>query len=244
MNSSTIKIADIWKSFPVERDRPGFKEFIVSFPKFLKQNNDVFWALKGINFSVDKGECVGVIGRNGAGKSTLLSLLLGSLLPTKGKVTVHGKKTPLLELGSGFHGDLTGIENTLINGVLLGLTKEEVLERMEDIINFSELGDFIRMPVRTYSSGMYMRLAFSVAIHSDPEILLIDEILSVGDESFQKKSGEALMGLIKGGVTTVYVSHNLEAVKKICARAVWLEHGEIKEDGNPNKVIKNYLTCL
>lgn len=244
MSEYSIKIENIGKSFPVRKDRPGFKEFIVNLPKFIKSNNQTFWALKGINLTVNKGECVGIIGRNGAGKTTLLSLLLGTIQPTKGKIIVRGKKTPLLELGAGFHGDLTGIENILINGVLLGLTKEEVLERMDDIINFSELGDFIKMPARTYSSGMYMRLAFSVAIHTDPEILLIDEILAVGDESFQKKSGEALMRLIKGGVTTVYVSHNLDAVKKICDRVIWLEHGEIREEGEPDNVINSYIKSL
>lgn len=241
MNGNVINIENIWKSFPVKKDRPGFKEFIIHLPKFLNRNNPVFWALKGISLTVNKGECIGIIGRNGAGKSTLLSLLLGTSLPTKGSLNIYGKKTPLLELGAGFHPDLTGIENIIINGVLLGLTKEEVLGRLEEIINFSELGDFIKMPARTYSSGMYMRLAFSVAIHTNPEILLIDEILAVGDESFQKKSGEALIKLIKGGVTTVYVSHNLEVVKKMCERAIWLEHGEIREEGEPHVIAEKYI---
>lgn len=236
-----IKVENIWKSFPIHRDRPGFKEFILKVPKFLRKNKDCFWALKGVNLTVKKGECLGVIGRNGAGKSTLLSLLLGVGHPTKGRIEVSGKKTPLLELGAGFHFDLTGIENILMNGVLLGHTEEEVRYRMDDIIEFSELGDFIKMPLRTYSSGMTMRLAFSVAIHTDPEILLIDEILSVGDESFQKKSGNALINLIKGGCTTVYVSHSMEAVKKLCDRAIWLEHGEIRAYGEPEKVVGEYL---
>ena len=223
---------------------PGFKEFIVNAPRFFRNNKNCFWALKGINLTVKKGECLGVIGRNGAGKSTLLSLLLGVAQPTEGRVEVSGKKTPLLELGAGFHPDLTGLENIMMNGVLLGHTKEEVLEQMDDIIAFSELGDFIDMPIRTYSSGMVMRLAFSVAIHTDPEILLIDEILAVGDESFQKKSGNALIGLIKGGVTTVYVSHNMDAIKRICNRAIWLEHGQIKAEGEPGKVIEMYMNAL
>jgi ABC-type polysaccharide/polyol phosphate transport system ATPase subunit len=244
MNSSVIKAENIWKSFPLKKDKPGFKEFIVHMPRFLNKNNNVFWALKGINLNIYKGESIAIIGRNGSGKSTLLSLLLGTILPTKGTVDVSLRKTPLLELGAGFHGDLTGVENILINGVILGLTKEEVLERMEDIINFSELGDFIKMPTRTYSSGMYMRLAFSVAIYTNPEILLIDEILSVGDASFQKKSSEALMKLVRSGVTTVYVSHNLESVNNFCNRAVWLEHGEIRDIGEPGSLISEYVRTM
>ncbi len=236
-----IKAENLWKSFPLKRDRPGFKEFIVHAPRFFRNNKDCFWALKGVNLTVKQGECLGVIGRNGAGKSTLLSLLLGVGQPTKGSVEVSGRKTPLLELGAGFHFDLTGIENILMNGVLLGHTEEEVRYRMDDIIEFSELGDFIKMPTRTYSSGMTMRLAFSVAIHTDPEILLIDEILAVGDESFQKKSGNALINIIKGGCTTVYVSHSMEAVKKLCDRVIWLDHGEIREEGEPDRVIESYL---
>ena len=240
-NNNSIIMENVWKNFPIQRDRPGFKEFLIKVPSIIKSGKNVFSAIKGIDLSVKKGDCVGIIGRNGAGKSTLLSLMLGTIKPTKGKVHVFGKRTPLLELGSGFHTDLTGIENILMNGVLLGLIKEQVLERMDDIIAFSELGGFIGQPLRTYSSGMYMRLAFSVAINTKPEILLIDEVLGVGDEAFQKKSREALMDLIKGGVTTVYVSHNLDSVIQICDKAIWLEQGEVKENDEPGKVVENYL---
>ncbi len=236
-----ITAENLWKSFPMRRDRPGFKEFIVNSPKFLKNSNNRFWALKGVSFLVKKGESLGVIGRNGAGKSTLLSLLLGVAQPTKGSVEVNGKRTPLLELGAGFHPDLTGIENIIINGVLLGHTEAEICDRMDAIIAFSELGEFIKMPIRTYSSGMQMRLAFSIAIYTSPEILLIDEVLAVGDESFQRKSGKALLDLIKSGVTTVYVSHSMEAVKKICDRVIWLEQGEIRAEGEPGQVVEEYL---
>jgi ABC-type polysaccharide/polyol phosphate transport system ATPase subunit len=239
-----IKAENLWKSFPMRRDRPGLKEFIVRAPKFLKENNSRFWALKGVSLSVGKGESLAVIGRNGAGKSTLLSLLLGVAQPTKGSIEVSGKRTPLLELGAGFHPDLTGIENIIINGVLLGHTEAEIRARMETIIAFSELGEFIKMPIRTYSSGMQMRLAFAIAIHTSPEVLLIDEILAVGDESFQKKSGKALLDLIKGGVTTVYVSHSMEAVKKTCDRAIWLEQGEIRAEGEAGQVVEEYLSSL
>ncbi len=240
MNNSAIELKKVWKGFPLRTDTPGFKEFLIHIFKYSKKVDKTFWALKDVDISIQKGECVGIIGRNGAGKSTLLSLMLETTLPTKGKLAVNGKKTPLLELGAGFHPDLTGEENILINGVLMGLTKREVEERMQDIIVFSELGDFIKMPTRTYSSGMSMRLAFSVAVHTDPEILLIDEILAVGDASFQKKSADALIKLIKGGVTTVYVSHTLSSVQQICNRVIWLENGEIKAVGEPGKIIEEY----
>jgi len=239
--NSMIKVINLWKSFPTKRDRPGFKEFIVNVPNFIRKKKDCFWALKNINLKVEEGECLGVIGKNGAGKSTLLSLLLGVAHPTNGKIETNAKITPLLELGAGFHSDLTGIENIIMNGVLLGLTEAEVRNKMNDIIDFSELENFINKPLRTYSSGMTMRLAFSIAIYSNPEIFLIDEILAVGDESFQKKSGNELINLIKGGCTTVFVSHSMEAVKRMCDRVIWLEQGEIREEGEPGRIIDSYL---
>jgi ABC-type polysaccharide/polyol phosphate transport system ATPase subunit len=240
-----VEISDVWKRFPMKRDRPGFKEFVVNLPKSIKsKENSNFWALKGVTFGVKQGECLGIIGRNGAGKSTLLSLILGTIYPTKGEIKVFQKITPLLELGAGFHPDLTGGENILVNGVLLGLTKDEILAKMGEIIAFSEIGEFIDMPVRTYSSGMYLRLAFSVAIHTAPELFLIDEILSVGDEAFQKKSKEALLNLIHRGVTTIFVSHQMSAVREICNRAIWLDGGLIKAEGEPENVVKEYLECL
>jgi lipopolysaccharide transport system ATP-binding protein len=240
--NTIVDIDGVWKKFPMNRERPGFKEFLVNFPKFVKRNPDsYFWALKGINFQVQPRECLGIIGKNGSGKSTLLSLILGTVYPTKGAIRVSQKITPLLELGAGFHPDLTGRENILINGVLLGLTKDEVLDRTEEIIAFSEIKQFIDMPVRTYSSGMYVRLAFSVAIHADPKLLLIDEILSVGDEAFSNKSEEALLGLIQGGATTIFVSHQMAAIKKICNRVIWLDEGEIRLVGEPEKMVEEYL---
>jgi ABC-type polysaccharide/polyol phosphate transport system ATPase subunit len=240
--SYIVEVEDLWKRFPMRKDRPGFKEFFVNLPKFInRDSNSYFWALKGISIKVETGECVGIIGKNGAGKSTLLSLILGNVCPTRGRVSVSEKITPLLELGAGFHPDMTGRENILINGVLLGLTKKEVMERMEDIIAFSDISDFINLPVRTYSTGMYLRLAFSVAIHMDPKLLLIDEILSVGDEAFQKKSRDALLNLINGGVTTIFVSHQMSAIKEICHRAIWLDGGEIRAEGEPERVVEEYL---
>ncbi len=243
--NGVVEIKDVWKKFPMRKDKPGFKEFLVNLPKFISGNsNSDFWALKGISFTTEQGESIGIIGKNGAGKSTLLSLILGTIYPTKGEIKVSQKITPLLDIGAGFHPDLTGRENIIINGVLLGLTKDEIMEKVEDIVAFSEIKEFIDMPVRTYSGGMYLRLGFSVAIHTDPKLLLIDEILSVGDEAFQKKSREALLRLIKGGVTTIYVSHNLSAVKEICNRAIWLDGGEIRGEGEPEKVVEEYLKCL
>ncbi len=237
-----VEVNDVWKQFSMQRDRPGIKEFLINLPKFSKRpQNSSFWALKGVSFKVKGGECIGIIGGNGAGKSTLLSLILGNLYLTKGKIKVSQKITPLLELGAGFHPDLTGRENVIINGVLLGFTKNEVMSKMKDIIAFSEIGEFIDMPTRTYSSGMYVRLAFSIAIHTEPMLLLIDEILSVGDESFQKKSKDAIVGLIKGGVATIFVSHNLDAVKEISDRTIWLDKGKIKAEGNPEEVVAEYI---
>ena len=239
---SVVEISDVWKKFPMRRDRPGFKEFLVNLPKFINGNsNSNFWAIKGVTFAVKQGECLGIIGKNGAGKSTLLSLILGTIYPTKGNINVSQEITPLLDIGAGFHPDLTGRENILINGVLLGLTKDEVLKRIEEIITFSEIKEFVDMPVRTYSTGMYLKLAFSVAINTNPKLLLIDEILSVGDEAFRKKSKDALLQLIKGGVTTIFVSHNLTALKEICNRAIWLDGGKIREEGIPEKVVEEYL---
>lgn len=243
--NSVVEIKDVWKKYPMKKDRPGFKEFVVNLPRFARRNaNSNFWALKGVSFELNQGDCLGIIGENGSGKSTLLSLTLGTIYPSKGTIKVLQKMTPLLELGSGFHPDLTGRENIILNGVLLGLTQDEVLERMEDIITFSDIGNFINMPVRTYSTGMHLRIAFSVAIHTDPQVLLIDEILSVGDEAFQKKSKDALLKLIKGGVTAIFVSHNLTAVKEICSRVIWLHEGRINAEGSPEKVVEEYQSHI
>lgn len=238
-----IDIDHVWKKYPLQKDRPGFKEFFVNIHKFIRRReeaNSHFYALKDVTLKIRKGECVGIIGKNGAGKTTLLSLMLGTIFPSKGRLEIMDRVTPLLELGGGFHPDLTGRENVLLNGVLLGLTKEDVLKKMSSIFDFSEISEFVDLPVRTYSSGMYLRLAFSVAIHTDPKIFIIDEVLSVGDEGFQRKSKEAMLKLIGSGVTTVLVSHNLEAIEEICNRVVWLDHGELIAEGRPETVIGEY----
>jgi ABC-type polysaccharide/polyol phosphate transport system ATPase subunit len=244
MNEFAIDLDHIWKKYPLQKDRPGFKEFFVNIHKSISKKKDKenrhFDALKDLTLKIKRGECVGVVGKNGAGKSTLLSIILGTIFPSEGKVKVMDRVTPLLELGAGFHPDLTGRENVVLNGILLGLTKLEVLKKIPSIIDFSGIGEFIDIPVRTYSSGMYLRLAFSVAMHTDPKILIIDEVLSVGDEDFQKKSKEAIIKLIKGGITTVFVSHNLQDIEEICDRAIWLDHGKILAEGEPKIVIDKY----
>lgn len=241
-SSAVIEASRVSKKFPAYKNPPGFKDWVLKLPRTFRAGpRPYFTALDSVSFSVRKGECLGIIGKNGAGKSTLLSLLLGTSFPTEGTVAVNGKRTPLLELGAGFHPDLTGRENVYIAAVLLGLTRAEADERIERIVSFSEIEAFIDAPVRTYSNGMYLRLAFSVALHTDPEILLIDEVLAVGDESFQRKSESSILSLIKGGVTTVFVSHNLEAVKKISHRVLWLHHGKIFREGSPAHVVDEYL---
>lgn len=243
MNEFVIDLDHVWKEYPLQKDRPGFKEFMVNIHKFIRwkdEENSHFYALRDLTLQVERGECVGIIGKNGAGKSTLLSLMLGTIFPSKGKVKIMDHVTPLLELGGGFHPDLTGRENVILNGVLLGLTKEDVLKKISSIIDFSEMTEFVDFPVRTYSTGMYLRLAFSVAIHTNPKIFIIDEVLSVGDEGFQRKSKEAMLKLIKGGTTTVLVSHNLQAIEEICNRAIWLDHGELIAEGNPEAVAGEY----
>ncbi len=239
--AAAIEVLNVTKKFPSQKGASGFKEWLVRLPKNALKPNPYFTALDSVSYSVQKGECVGIIGKNGAGKSTMLSLLLGTSHPTQGEIKVEGKRTPLLELGAGFHPDLTGLENIYLNAVLLGLTRKQVTARLDQMIAFSEIEEFINQPVRTYSSGMYIRLAFSIAIHTDPEILLIDEIMAVGDESFQKKSGKALTDLIQSGVTTVFVSHNLSAVRQICNRSIWLDHGKIRMEGSPETVTQAYL---
>ncbi|MBP8002584.1 MAG: ABC transporter ATP-binding protein [Chloroflexi bacterium] len=202
----------------------------------------VLWALKDVSFSVKPGESLGIIGRNGSGKSTLLKLASRILKPTAGKVDVRGRVSALLELGAGFHPDLTGKENIYLNGSLLGLTRQEVEKSYQAIVDFSELHDYIHMPVKHYSSGMYMRLGFSVAIHVQPEILIIDEILAVGDQAFQNKCIERVYELIRSGMTVVMVSHSLESIRGICSRAIWIENGEMRASGTADDVIGQYMT--
>ena len=230
----------MYKTFNVYLDRANtIKEKLLFFKsRNRKEKREV---LKCINLKIKKGEVVALIGTNGSGKSTLLKLMTKIIYPNKGKIYTEGKLTSLLELGAGFHPDFSGRENIYFNASIFGLTKKEIDERLEDIIEFSELRPFIDNPVRTYSSGMYMRLAFSVAINVDADILLIDEILSVGDEHFQNKCFDKMRELKAKGKTMVFVTHSMQSVRNLCDRAVWLCNGEIKMDGETNTVVDEYI---
>ena len=233
-----IKVEDVSKSFKLYYDKPStLKERLV----FWNKKSEDRTVLKNINLDITKGETVALIGVNGSGKSTLLKLMTKIIYPTKGKIITKGKLTSLLELGAGFHPDFTGRENIYFNASIFGLTKKEIDKRLDDIIEFSELGNFIDSPVRTYSSGMYMRLAFSVAINVDAEILLIDEILAVGDQHFQDKCYKKLQELKESDKTIVIVTHDLNAVKNLCTRAIWINQGEVRMDAKPKEVIEEYL---
>jgi ABC-type polysaccharide/polyol phosphate transport system ATPase subunit len=209
--------------------------------RFRRRKREVFQALKHVSFRLDRGESMAVVGRNGAGKSTLLSLVAGLAEPNEGCVTVNGRVAALMELGSGFHPDLTGVENLRLNASLLGLTRERTREVHDSIEEFADIGDFINQPLRTYSSGMIMRLAFSVAIHVDPDILIIDEVLAVGDQNFQAKCFDKISDLKHAGKTLLFVSHAANNVRKLCERALWLEHGEVMMDGSAGEVIDAYV---
>jgi len=235
----SIIVENIRKDFKVFYDKPStLKERLVFWNKTKK---DVRTVLRDVDLKIKKGETVALIGTNGSGKSTLLKLMTKIIYPNKGKIITNGKLTSLLELGAGFHPDFTGRENIYFNAAIFGLTRKEIELRIDDIISFSELEEYIDNPVRTYSSGMYMRLAFSIAINVDAEILLIDEILAVGDQHFQEKCYAKMEELKQSDKTIVIVTHDMSSVKKLCTRAVWLYDGEIKADGNPEKVVNEYL---
>ena len=239
MEGSVICVKDVYKSFNVYLDKANtVKEKLLFLSRNRKEKREV---LKGINLDIKKGEAVALIGTNGSGKSTLLKLMTKILYPNRGTIEVNGKLTSLLELGAGFHPDFSGRENIYFNASIFGLTKKEIDEKLEDIIRFSELENFIDNPVRTYSSGMFMRLAFAVAINVNADILLVDEILSVGDEHFQNKCIEKMLDLRSKGKTMVFVTHSMQSVKKLCNRAVWLKDGKIQMDGDVEDVVKNYV---
>lgn len=203
--------------------------------------HEEFWALRDLSFTVEGGETVGIIGPNGAGKSTVLKLISRIIEPTSGEIEVNGRLGALLELGAGFHPDLSGRENIYLNGSILGLNRSEIDRRLDDIIAFAELERFIDMPVRHYSSGMYVRLGFSVAVHTDPEILLIDEVLAVGDAAFQRKCLEKIDELRRQEVTILFISHSADTVRSLCSRAIWLHEGHLVTDGSAESVVAHYL---
>jgi lipopolysaccharide transport system ATP-binding protein len=242
MSEKAIVFDRVSKSYPRYHQIMGIKNFLFHLPTAIRSlKNARYEVLNGISFEVYRGESFGIIGRNGVGKSTTLGLIAGVLRPDSGRVIVNGRISPLLELGGGFHPELTGRENIILNGVLLGMTRAEVLKRMDEIIEFSELGEFIDQPLRTYSSGMYARLGFSVIAHLDPEILLIDEVLAVGDIGFQKKCLDKMLGFKRMGVTIVFVSHSMGDIEKICDRVMWLEDKRVREVNESKKVITDYI---
>lgn len=220
----------------------SIKQAFVNFfnPKYKKQKKEYFCALDDISFNVKKGEVVGLIGSNGAGKSTLLKIVSGVMKPTKGKVQVNGAISPMIELGAGFDMELTARENIYLNGAILGYSKSFIDNKFEDIVEFSELRDFLDVPIKNFSSGMTAKLAFSIATVVDPEVLIVDEILSVGDIKFQEKSKKKMLDMIKGGTTVLYVSHTLQSIKDLCDKVVWIEHGKMVKMGPAEEICDEY----
>lgn len=241
MSKTMIEVNDVTMRFRMNSDRiMSLKEFVTTAlrGKLVYQE---FTALDHVSFKVKKGETLGLIGRNGAGKSTVLKIISGILKPTEGSVVSRGNVVPMLELGSGFDMDLTGRENIFLNGAILGYSEEFLLEKYDEIVDFSELGDFIGTPIRNYSSGMLARLAFSIATVVKPEILIVDEILSVGDAAFQEKSRARMMELMGGGTTVLFVSHSIEQIREMCRRVVWLEQGKVRMMGEAGEVCEAYV---
>lgn len=233
-NHITIKLSSVSKKYILHHEKPTLAES-------LFKHKEEFWALRNISLKIKKGERLGIIGPNGAGKSTLLKIITGITVPTLGKVETKGKVASLIDLTAGFHPDLTGEENIFINGLLLGMTKTEIKKNFKAIVNFSGIKKFIDSPLRTYSSGMLLRLGFSIAVHSNPDILIIDEVITAGDEEFRKKSYTKMQEFFKQKKTIIFVSHNLGVLEKLCPKTLWLDKGKIKALGPSKKVISQYL---
>ncbi|MBE6601921.1 MAG: ABC transporter ATP-binding protein [Ruminococcaceae bacterium] len=235
-----IKAQNITVCYRMANDKiSSIKEYLVALMKH-KLKYDEFVALQDVSFEIRRGEVVGIIGNNGAGKSTLLKVISGILTPTKGSVELQGNVVPMLELGSGFDFDLTGSENIFLNGAILGYSESFLKSKYDEIVAFSELGEFINNPVRNYSSGMIMRLAFSIASQVNPDILIVDEILAVGDMAFQEKSHARMTEMMSHGTTVLLVSHNLDQVRNLCDRVIWLDHGHIKAVGDTQEICDQY----
>ena len=240
---SIITVDNVSMHFRMDKNHTtSLKEWVVSFLKG-KQQYEEFHALENVTFDVKRGEIFGVIGRNGAGKSTLLKVVSGIYKPTSGKAVSAGRIAPMLELGSGFDQELSGHDNIFLNGAILGFTEDFLKQKYDEIVAFSELGEFIHQPIKTYSSGMMMRLAFSVATIVEPEILIVDEILAVGDASFQQKSRARMLELMQGGTTVLFVSHTMSQIREMCDRVLWLDHGTVKMIGPTQQVCDAYEAC-
>lgn len=241
---NVIEVKNVWKRYRLHYEKEIFLKEMLSNLLRRRKYYDEFWALKDINIDVRKGETLGIIGKNGSGKTTILKLLSRITEPTRGSIEIKGRVTELLELGAGFHPEFTGRENIYLNGAILGLSRKEISEKMGSIISFADIGDFIDAQVKTYSSGMHLRLGFAIAAQVDPDILLIDEVLAVGDLVFQKKCFERIEELKKKGKTILFVSHDLNAVRKICDRTIWLNEGKIEIDDVTEKAINFYLAKI
>ena len=242
---SIVRFQNVTKTYPLYHHFGlGLKSFIFNLPTAIKQVQQGFTALKDLSFEINEGEAVAFVGRNGAGKSTLLGLVAGVLRPTSGLVEVKKRVSPLLELGGGFHPELSGLENIQLNGVLMGLSRKQVAAKTEEIIAFSELGDFIHEPIRSYSSGMNARLGFSVVANLEPELLLIDEVLAVGDAAFQKKCLNKMNEFKNKGVSVILVSHNAADIEMLCNRVIWIENHKIQMDGPTKAVIPEYMKAM
>ncbi len=245
-----ISVKNLSKKFQIREKLPYYSlrdsltNLVRGFSKPTGRDDDSFWALKDVSFNVYPGEVLGIIGRNGAGKSTLLKILSQITPPTSGTATLEGRVASLLEVGTGFHPELTGRENIYLNGAILGMSRKEVKAKFDEIVDFAEIEKFLDTPVKHYSSGMYMRLAFAVAAHLEPEILIVDEVLSVGDYKFQKKSLNKITDIGKRGKTIILVSHNLDAIESMCSRVFLLDKGKVKDFGEPSKVINSYLDFM
>lgn len=240
MSKTMIEVSDVTMRFRLNNDKIlSLKEFVTTALRGKLSYNE-FTALDHVSFAVKRGETLGLIGRNGAGKSTMLKVISGILKPTEGSVVCQGNVVPMLELGSGFDMDLTGRENIFLNGAILGYGEEFLKAKYDEIVAFSELGQFIEVPIRNYSSGMLARLAFSIATVVQPEILIVDEILSVGDAQFQEKSKKRMLELMGGGTTVLFVSHSIKQIREMCKRVVWLEQGTVKMCGLAQKVCDSY----
>lgn len=237
-----IKLTDVSMRFNLGIEKNfSFKQLFISIFSLKKhKKSEAFWALKDVNLEIEKGEVIGFIGPNGAGKSTLLKVVSGVMKPTQGKVEVYGVISPMIELGAGFDLELTARENIFLNAAVLGYSEKFIKEKFEDIVDFSELREFLDVPVKNFSSGMTARLAFSIATVVNPEILVVDEILAVGDINFQEKSKKKMVEMIKSGTTVLYVSHSIDAIESTCTKVVWLEHGHIRMIGNPKHICDLY----
>lgn len=236
-----VEFDDVSKCFAFRHEsQRSFQDTFIRLIQRRKQQARTFWPLRHVSLTVNRGDSFGIIGRNGSGKSTLLKLISGILMPTSGRITTRGRIASLLELGAGFHPELTGRENIFLNGSVYGLSRRQIQGRLEQIIDFAQLGEFIDVPIKHYSSGMYVRLGFAVAIHVDPDLLLVDEVLAVGDAAFQMKCIDSIQAFRDQGGTLVFVTHDLATVQRLCNRAAWLDDGQIKAQGQPTDVVMTY----